>query len=154
MEGTAKELYEKGIETSLEHWGADPAVIAAYIANTNLPVATYDPIYNDAPGPVTDIPVAWDAGDTDVQLEQIVTQKWLALFPDGCEGWAVLRRANLPKMYPRIVSENPSVPRNEIIKRSTFALTERSTNAEGVKQGEALLGGPDEGGTNLWWDVD
>lgn len=154
MGGNAKDLYESGIAASLEHWGADAAEIAAYITNTDLPIATYDPIYNDAPGPVTDIPVAWDAGDPDVQLEQVVTQKWLALFPDGCEGWAVLRRADLPKMYPRIVSENPSVPRDVTISRSTFPLTERSTNAEGVEQGEQLLGGPDEGGTNLWWDVD
>ncbi len=153
MGGDAQDLYESGIEASLEHWGADAAEIAAYIANTDLPVATYDPIHNDAPGPVTDIPVAWDAVDTDVQLEQIITQKWLALFPEGCEGWSVLRRADLPKMYPRIVSENTSVPRDENISRLTFVTSEYSRNAEGVETGLAHLKGPDVSGTKLWWDV-
>ncbi|MEN8226814.1 MAG: SusD/RagB family nutrient-binding outer membrane lipoprotein [Bacteroidota bacterium] len=152
--GTAQELYESGIEASLLHWDTEADDIAAYIANANLPVTTIDPIYNDAPGPVTDIPVAWDAGDPDVQLEQIITQKWLALFPDGCEGWAVLRRSNLPKMYPRAVSENPTVARDEIISRNLYVTSERSTNEEGVASGEALLSGPDAGGTKLWWDVD
>ncbi len=153
MDGNAKDLYESGITQSLLHWDTEIADINAYIANTDLPISTSDPIYNDAPGPVSDIPVAWNAGDTDVQLEQIMTQKWLALFPDGCEGWAVLRRADLPKMYPRTVSENPNVPRDVTISRSSFSTSERDTNAEGVAQGESLLGGPDEGSTKLWWDV-
>lgn len=143
---TAQELYEKGIEMSLEFWGTDPADIATYIASTDLPVATHD-----APTPVSDVPVAW-SGDPAVQLEQIHTQKWLALYPDGWEAWSDLRRSELPKMYPRLFSDNPDVPADKLMRRVTYVDSEISTNNDGVTQGISLLGGPDNGATKLWWD--
>lgn len=149
MGTTPKEAYINGITTSMEYWGIEPATIAAYIASANTPIATHD-----APQPVSDVPVAWVDGDTDMELQQILTQKWLALFPDGWEAWADLRRANLPKLYERIASDNPDVPKDAMMSRVTYVDSEYSTNAEGVAQGIQLLGGPDKGSTKLWWDVD
>ncbi len=146
---TAKEAYNKGITASLSYWKVDPAEITAYIASNATPIATHD-----APQPVSDVPIAWVDGDPDMQLQQVLTQKWLALFPDGWEAWADLRRANLPKLYERIASDNPDIPKDAMVSRVTYVDSEYSTNADGVAQGIQLLGGPDKGSTKLWWDVD
>ncbi|MEE4213830.1 MAG: SusD/RagB family nutrient-binding outer membrane lipoprotein [Bacteroidales bacterium] len=40
----------------------------------------------------------------------------------------------------------------EQIRRLPFPSTEYSDNPSGVSQAVSLLGGPDNGGTKLWWD--
>ena len=83
MDISAEEAYYKGIETSLEYWGCDPATIAAYQQGITTPVALED--FDTQP--MTDIPVKWIEGDPVKELEQIITQKWIALFPmDGKPG--------------------------------------------------------------------
>ena len=145
---TAEEAYNKGIEMSLSYWGADAAAIAAYQARTTTPVALPD--FNTPP--MTDIPVKWST-DPAKQLEQIVTQKWIALFPDGWEAWADYRRLELPKLYPIIVSDNPDVPVGQIMRRvgyvpSEMAYKHRLHYDEGIQK----LGGPDIASTRLWWN--
>ena len=34
---------------------------------------------------------AFTSGSDEEQLEQIITQKWLAVYPNGNEGWAEVR---------------------------------------------------------------
>lgn len=95
MGGSAQELYEQGIATSMEQREIDDASsIAAYIASTNTPSA-----YEAGAEPVADIPIAFSS-DTETQLEQIITQKWLALYPNGWEAWAELRRTATPNNMP------------------------------------------------------
>ena len=38
------------------------------------------------------------------------------------------------------------------VRRMPFPDTEYNNNPEGVAAGVAALGGPDNGGTKLWWD--
>ena len=38
---------------------------------------------------------AFAGGSKEEQLEQIITQKWIAVFPNGNEGWAEVRRTGL-----------------------------------------------------------
>jgi Susd and RagB outer membrane lipoprotein len=129
MGGTAKELYEKGIETSMKQWGiADAAAITAYTAGTAKPIALADGVNSPA---MTDIPVAF-AATADKQREQIGTQKWLALFPYGFEAWAEFRRTGYPKLYPRLNSDNVDIPTTEVIRRAPFVSGEISTNKPGV----------------------
>ena len=146
MGGTAEELYNKGIEMSLSFWGADATQIAAYQSSTNTPVATHD-----APDPMTDIPVKFST-DPAEQYEQIMTQKWLALYPDGWEAWAEARRTDYPTLYPRLFSENPDVPADQMIRRINFVDVEYNTNAEAVEEAKQYLNGPDNAATRLWWD--
>jgi hypothetical protein len=40
------------------------------------------------------------------------------------------------------------------VRRINFVQSEKSTNSGGIATGLAKLGGPDNGGTRLWWDVD
>ena len=85
-------------------------------------------------------------------LEQIATQKWLALYPDGWEAWADLRRRDLPRMYPRMASDNPDVGVDELMRRLQFPPHEYNVNYEAVQDAIISLVGPDLGSTRLWWD--
>jgi len=148
MGGPAEEFYDKGIEMSMRYWDiTDSASIAAYQQSTNVPIATHD-----APTPVSTIPVRFDPADDAVALEQILTQKWLGLYPDGWEAWADLRRADLPRMYPRMASENHDVGVNDLMRRVQFVSSEDEQNFAAVEDAKNKLGGPDIGSTRLWWD--
>jgi len=151
MGGSAKDLYEQGIRTSMRQWGISAAArINDYISNTATPVPLND--YFNTPA-VSDIPVAFSA-DPAIQLQQIMTQKWLALFPDACESWSELRRTGFPELYPIKTSSNPDVAPNSMIRRIPFVSTERDMNAEAVLEATTLLGpGGDKAGTRVWWNV-
>jgi hypothetical protein len=151
MNGTAKELYEAGITNSMKQWGIPAGVIPDYISSTATPVAPADFLNSPA---MTDVPVKFDAGDVDVQREQIATQKWLALFPDGMEAWADYRRSRKLKLYPVANTDNPDITNTSTqwIRRIPFLLSEQETNADEVKKAAGLLGGEDKVTTPLWWD--
>jgi hypothetical protein len=135
---------------SLRTWGiTDQAVITKYINGTSLPMAPGGYFHTPA---LTDIPVKFSS-NLEKQREQILTQKWIALFPEGHEAWASMRRSGYPKRYPLIHSDNPDVPANEMIRRIPFLNYDRDRNATAVKDAESLLGGPDNAATRLWWDV-
>jgi hypothetical protein len=144
---TAQEAYENGITASLSQWGATADQIATYIAGTTTPIALPD----FSTPPQSDITVAWMADPTK-HLEQIMTQKWLAIFPDGWEAWSETRRTEFPKLYPVIHSDNTDVPANQLMRRLTFQVTEFNNNNEAVTAALDLLGGPDKPSTRLWWN--
>jgi hypothetical protein len=149
MQGTAQGLYERGIETSMRQWGiTDGAAIAAYQQSISTPIPPMDGINSPA---MASILVKW-GGSAVVQREQIGTQKWLALYPDGIEAWAEFRRTRYPKLYPVVHSDNADLPSGTFIRRIPFLVLEKNTNAAAVKAAEALLGGPDKPTTPLWWD--
>jgi hypothetical protein len=153
MGGTAQFLYEKGIETSLQEIAsASNAVIASYISSTKIPVAINDVYRTPA---VSDIPIAYaSAGSLERRLEQIITQKWIAMFPNGWEAWTEARRTGYPKYLPRLNSDNPDVPRDVMIRRIRFAEGEVTSNPDALKAAQALpeLAGGDKNSTKLWWD--
>lgn len=153
MGGTAKDLYEKGIETSMKTWGiTDATVINNYINGTSLPIAPAPENGWNTP-PLTDIPVKF-AGVEEKQREQIGTQKWLGLYPSEMEAWAEMRRTGYPKMYPLLHSDNPDMPADKMIRRINFAENEKASNGKAVTAAIALLGpGGDKVSTRLWWDV-
>lgn len=151
MGGSAKDFYNKGIQLSLEDYGVAMENIADYLGSTNLPSGLNDYLNT---GPVADIPVKFDENDPQKALQQVLTQKWLALYPDGIEAWSELRRSGYPKVYPRVHSENPDVPENLIIRRLAYVSSEYNQNLPALEQGIKLLGGPDNGGVQLWWDLE
>ena len=153
MGGTAEELYNKGIAMSMHTWGiTDETLINTYINSTSLPIAPAPENDWNTP-PLTDIPVKF-AADTETQREQVGTQKWLAMYPNGMEAWAEMRRTGYPKMYPLIHSDNPNMPKDEMIRRIVFTDLDRQTNERAVEAAVDLLGsGGDKVSTRLWWDV-
>lgn len=149
MNGTAKEMYEKGIETSMIQWGiTDPVAISDYINSTAVPVAPGD--YFNSPA-MNDYPVQWSSDET-MQWKQLAQQKWLALYPDGMEAWADIRRMKQIQLYPRLHSDNPDLQASDMIRRIPFIDQEKVANGEAVQAATSLLDGPDKASTPVWWD--
>lgn len=159
MGGTAKEFYNRGIFLSLTDFrmkkmgvNLSAADIDAYINNTNTPAPVADK-WNTPP--MTDIPVKFDeSGDFERKLEQIITQKWLAIYPDGWESWSERRRTGYPRGYAVINSLNPDIPVTGLVRRLTFSSSEFANNKVAVEEAITLLAnGPNEITTRLWWDA-
>jgi len=151
MDGNAKDLYNAGITNSLAQWGiTDATIVSNYINSMNTPVAPGDYLNSL---PMTNIPVKFGTALA-VQKEQIATQKWLALFPDGMEAWADYRRSHVLKLYPVVNSDNPDITNTSTqwIRRIPFLLSETQNNGAAVEAAVPLLNGPDKVTTPLWWD--
>ena len=147
--GTARTFYERGIDVSMRQWGiTDAAAIAAYTASTNTPVAVTGAVVSPA---LSNITVVWSADPT-MQLEQIITQKWIALWPNGPEAWAEYRRTGFPKLYPRMNSESLFVSKDQVVRRVPYTIGELQVNAAAVAGGVTKLGGADTEATRLWWN--
>ena len=157
MGGTAQDFYNQGIAASFVENGLQATDAATYAANnTATPMAFTDnsgQTGNNATAPST-IKIQWNAADNfETNLERIITQKWIALYPDGPEGWAEQRRTGYPKLFlPVNNSSNGTVPNGTSVRRIPFPLSEYNNNRAGVQTGISLLGGADGGGTKLWWD--
>lgn len=149
--GTAQQYYESGITMSMqERTSAGAGAISSYIASSNTPVS-----FDGGTTPATsDITVAFNSANTEKALEQIITQKWIALFPNGWEAYAEARRTGYPKQLPRVVSDNPDVPVDQIPARMIYTSSEFTTNADAVNAAIASpeLGGQDKNNVKLWWD--
>ncbi|NIG56789.1 RagB/SusD family nutrient uptake outer membrane protein [Chitinophaga sp. Cy-1792] len=158
MNGTAKALYEQGIQVSFAKENV-PGV-ATYLADNTSTAAPYtDPVdskNNVAPGApeLSTITIRWEDGDSfEKNLERIITQKWIAIYPEGGEGWSELRRTGYPKTFPIVVNySNGVISTQTRVRRLPFPLPEYNTNALEVQKAVGLLGGPDNGSTRLWWD--
>jgi len=152
MGGTDVDLYNTGIRLSLsERTTASSTQIDNYVNSTSKPVAISDKWNTPA---MTDIPVLYQvSGSFEKKLEQIITQKWIALYPDGWEAWSERRRTGYPKGYPVINSLNTFVPKDSIMRRITFSSSEISNNNAAVLEARKLLNGPDQNNTRLWWDA-
>jgi hypothetical protein len=92
-----------------------------------------------------------------MELRQIMTQKWLALYPDGMEAWADYRRSHVLPLYAVIHSDNPLITNTstQYLRRIPFLLSEKETNGGAVAAAVSLLGNgyPDNEMTPLWWDT-
>ncbi|MCD8043838.1 MAG: SusD/RagB family nutrient-binding outer membrane lipoprotein [Tannerellaceae bacterium] len=88
---------------------------------------------------------AFAGTDREAQLEQIITQKWIAVFPNGNEGWAEFRRTDYPALL-NIVENNSDgdVPDGKFIKRIKYPNSEGTNpnRPSGITQG-----------TRVWWDI-
>jgi len=157
--GTAQSFYEQGVALSFQEKGA--TMPAGYLTNSTATAAPYvDPTNgaNNVPAGnpyLNNITIAWNSGDTfEHNLQRIITQKWIAIYPDGEEAWCDFRRTGYPKLFPVVVNNSGGlISTTSFVKRIPFAADEDLTNPKGVATGVAALGGPDNGGTRLWWDV-
>ena len=124
---SVKDLYEDGIRASMAYYGISTDKVNNYVDNL---VALHN----------------WKDNDKEWQLEQIITQKWIAVFPNGNEGWAELRRTDYPRYALLPQGGNNSggqVDNNKLIKRISYPDSEaRNTKKPNYTQGN-----------RVWWDV-
>lgn len=153
MGGDAKTFYEKGVKASFEEVGAPD--VEAYLSDTeSTPKQFTDNVGSDGYQFTSKVTPAWDENaDFESKLEHIITQKWIAIYPDGPEGWSEYRRTGYPELIPVVKNRNSGVIDTELqIRRLPYTKDEKLNNAEGVNSGISALGGSDTGGTKLWWD--
>jgi hypothetical protein len=169
ISGNTQTLYEEGIRMSMEQHGVN---IGNYLSVTGNPSWYFDQgssyfieVYSaNNGGPVT---VAWSNAKTDEQkLEAIITQKWLANYPLGFEGWCDFRRTGYPRIFPakdnlssestggKVYNPNNTNPGGAVrmARRLPYPVSEYNGNRKNVEAAVAnFLGGTDEFSTNLWW---
>lgn len=157
--GSVKVNYEEGVRTSFIQRGIGAKATEYLADNTSKPAPYTDPknAANNVPdgnGYLSTITVKWEDGDMpERKLERIITQKWIAMFPDGQEAWTEFRRTGYPKLFPVVVNNSGGkIPTTLFVRRINFVNTEYGTNQKGVERAITLLGGPDNGATRLWWD--
>lgn len=155
MKGTAQALYEQGVTKSFDQYGLGG--VSTYLGNATLKPAPYVDVINpanSAPSP-SDVTIQWDESlSFEKKLEKIITQKWIAIFPEGQEAWSEFRRTTYPKIFANVVNDSQGqVPAGKYIRRLPYPSYFTSTNPQGVAQAVTLLGGPDVAGTKLWWDM-
>jgi len=162
--GTAQSYYEQGVRQSFAEAGAGDAT--AYLAQRGvLPAATtvaYNPYlssrYSDniSSGNVSP---NWNDVDAtrnqqEVQLQKIITQKYLALFPNAYEAWTEYRRTGYPFIMKPADTGAPSRIGGDASMRAperfSFPASAYDSNPN-LKVIPSLLGGVDLGKTPLWW---
>lgn len=124
--GSAEDHYIAGIQASWNQWGmTDGAAQTAYVAQAS---------------------VAWDAAKWD---ELIGFQKWIALFPNGYEGWSEWRRLDHPALeaHPDAFNSLTEVPTSH-----GYPTTAAELNAENYNAAISQRGG-DGLSVKLWWDA-
>ena len=155
MGGSSQQFYEEGIRKSFEQHGCGG--VDEYLADADSKPADYnDPVHpENSIAAVETATIKWDdAADYDTKLDKIITQKWISMYPDGQEAWSEFRRTGYPKQFPlKVNNSGGTIPEGTFIKRINFVEPEYQTNAAGVEKAKQCLGGPDTGGTPLWWDV-
>ncbi len=154
--GTAQEFYEQGIRASFTENRV--AGIEDYLNNSTDTEKDYvDPVNpeNNVPA-LSTITIKWDESATpEEKLERIITQKWIAMYPEGYEAWSEFRRTGYPKLWPP--AENNSggdVPEGEFIKRLPYPNAIRNASQNAVTEAvNNYLNGKDGIFEPIWWDV-
>ncbi|RAV99267.1 SusD/RagB family nutrient-binding outer membrane lipoprotein [Pseudochryseolinea flava] len=159
--GTMGDNYEQGVSVSFAQHGVSSELTDYLNDDESTPAEYLDPKavtpgQNDIKGAsqyLADITIKWDdAADDDEKLERIITQKWIAMYPEGQEAWSEFRRTGYPILYPVIVNNSGGkIP--GFIKRLPFTSNEYATNRAAINRIVSKMGA-DTGGTPLWWDVD
>lgn len=157
MGGLAQDFYNQGIAVSFVENGLQASDAAIYAANNTLVPTAFTDNSGQSGNNIaaqSAIKIAWNAADNfETNQERIITQKWIAMYPDGPEGWAEFRRTGYPKLFPVVNnSSNGTVSSATQVRRIPYPQSEYNNNKVGVQTGVSALGGPDGGGMKLWWD--
>ena len=134
LTGTVEDYYKSGIKASMDYYGIANDKAQAYI---------------DGEKAITG--KVFEGKGKEKQLEAIITQKWMAIFPNGNEGWAEFRRTDYPALANQLTNNSGGdVPMGKNIKRILYPFSENN-NTYFTSHPE--LQKVNTQGTRLWWDV-
>lgn len=135
--GSAEEFYKNGIQSSVDYYkGRYTLINLPQIASKLVVDNTY---YQHAGVAYT--------GTSQEKLSKIGTQKWLALFFTGMEGWYDWRRTGYPEIVP-----GPAAFINTVPVRFIYPGSVQSLNKENYAEAIARQGA-DALTTRVWWDI-
>ncbi|MEG1008194.1 MAG: SusD/RagB family nutrient-binding outer membrane lipoprotein, partial [Bacteroides sp.] len=153
---TAQEAYEEGIRLSFAQY-AVPGSDDYMQDDTKKPMNYVNPLYSvQNISPATSITIKWDdTANLETKLERIITQKWIALYPNGQEAWSEFRRTGYPKIFPIVYNASGNIVNSKVqVRRLPFPPCEYINNTENVQNAvDKWLGGTDNGAVKLWWDA-
>lgn len=129
--GIANTYFKAGIQSSMDYVGVDSNAATAYMNG------------------VADL-----SGDNESQLKEIITQKWLANFPNGVEAWADFRRTDYPDLTLPAdgVSTSSTVADGTYVKRIRYPENEHRMNEQNMPSGQNSITS-DRMDIRVWWDV-
>lgn len=149
-----KNCYETGVRLSFEQWNATG--VDEYLASDKTPI-DYKDVFDakcDMKAASSITPRWNEAADNEEKLERIITQKWLAIYPEGGEAWAEQRRTGYPKLFKVLNNESQGTIDTDImIRRLPYPANLSTDQPELYQELVTALGGVDTGGTRLWWDT-
>lgn len=97
--------------------------------------------------------VKWnDANSFEDKLKQIITQKWIAIYPNGTEAWTEFRRTGYPLLTPIVQSDLDLIKSGEFIKKLRYIDDERNLNRY-AKETSLNQGKGDGQNIRVWWDT-
>lgn len=159
--GTPKSHYENGIRLSFVENGISESAVSKYLS-TSRTAATFtdkaNPRYSAEPK--SKVTTAWDNNDSEeVMLEKIITQKYLAIYPDGQEAWSEWRRTG----YPRLLPANTTISNYGVVASDghkdgvrclPYPQSELINNATYLQDAvNKYRGGNNTATVNVWWDA-
>jgi hypothetical protein len=121
----AADMYKKGLEASWKQWGVfDQAAFDAFLADADVSLET---------NPLT----------------KIQTQRYVAFYPSGGQGWAEWRRTGVPALTPTTRATNAS---KQIPRRFVYGPNEAILNKASYSAATAKISGGDNQDSRVWWD--
>ncbi|MDL2244773.1 SusD/RagB family nutrient-binding outer membrane lipoprotein [Parabacteroides sp. OttesenSCG-928-J18] len=151
---SAGDCYRQGVYTSFRQWGAAGA--DEYLEKDHIGADYVDPFepINNIEAQCRVSPRWIETASQEEKLEKIITQKWLAVFPEGCEAWAEQRRTGYPRLFPVRVnnSKGGSIDTDIMIRRLPYPGEMAQLDPPQYEALLKALDAPDHGGTRLWWD--
>jgi hypothetical protein len=123
----AQELYALGIRASMEQYGVAAADITSFLAGNGGTLM----------------------GTDEEKLEQIIVQKWIAIYYNSNEGWAEFRRTGYPRIW---TGGNLGDTEGQIPRRLTYPYDEFFRNQANVTEAANRLPGGDLLTSKIWWD--
>jgi len=155
----AQAYYTAGVTASMKQWGVP---VGNYLTTTAKPADFVDATLaaRDIKAVSTCSPQWSDASSNEGHLEQIITQKWIALWPvNSPVAWSEYRRTGYPKLFPAYFSAvAPTISwggltvdnARKIMLPNNEYLTNYANVSSAINQ---FLGGTDAITTHVWWDV-
>ena len=128
VSGSAEQYYQNGITASMEYWGI----------SSNADIVNY-------------------LADNPYSQTNFAVQKYIALYIQGWQSWAEIRRLDLENIsQANLVVYEPGdnfIEISGIPKRRIYPNDEQTLNNENYTNAASSIGG-DEYDTNLFWDID
>ncbi len=152
--GTAEAYYEQGIRKSMASYGTliNSDDVESYLQSDMKNLMGTSVAFNSADG--SDL-----AGTRNSKLMKIITQKYIAGFPENSfEAWNDYRRLGMPALdpfempQPGYVMEPKAMDYKGSLRRYIYPAIEQTLNATSYAQAAAAMGG-DNTTSRMWWDA-